>query len=91
MSVKLGGKAMTAAEAHTALQISRVTSTFKVLSTHAACGAISFRTFFHDNDADTTTAEHAKKGRPFSPLLFVVGAECFEVPIEKKEACSITG
>ena len=53
---------------------------------HAACGAISFRTFFHGNDADTTTAEHAKKGRPFSPRLFVVGAECFEVPIEKKPA-----
>ena len=53
---------------------------------HAACGAISFRTFFHGNDADTTTAEHAKKGRPFSPRLFVAGAECFEVPIEKKPA-----
>ena len=52
----------------------------------AACGAISFRTFFHGNDADTTTAEHAKKGRPLSPRLFVVGAECFEVPIEKKPA-----
>ena len=53
---------------------------------HAACGTISFRTFFHDNEDDTTTAEHAKKRKAFSPLLFVVGAECYEVPIERKPA-----
>ena len=50
---------------------------------HAACGAISFRTFFHDNDADTTTAEHAKKGGPFSPIPFVVGPSVLKCPLKR--------
>ena len=50
---------------------------------HAACGAISFRTFFHGNDADTTTAEHAKKGGPFSPIPFVVGPSVLKCPLKR--------
>ena len=76
---------MTAAEAHTALQISRVTSTFKVLSTRRAAQSRSEHSFMVMTPTRLLPSTRRKEGL-FHLVYSSSGPECFEVPIEKKPA-----